>query len=63
MKPTTTKGIISHFEIEGLEYNPTPTYAFYKKYRSLINKMKKEVDVSLSPSNAAFCGFLMMVTG
>jgi hypothetical protein len=63
VKPTTTKGIISHFELEGLEYNATPTYAFYKKYRALINKMKKEVDPSLSPSNAAFCGFLMMVCG
>jgi hypothetical protein len=63
VKPTTTKGIINYFEVEGLEYNPTPTYAFYKKYRTLINKMKKEVDSSLSPSNAAFCGFLMMTTG
>lgn len=61
VKPTTTKGIIRHFEVEGLAYNPTPSYAFYRKYRSLINKMKKEVDASLSPSNAAFCGFLMMV--
>ena len=60
VKPTTTKGIIRHFEVEGLEYSPTPTYAFYKKYRSLINKMKKQVDASLSPSNAAFSGFLMM---
>lgn len=63
VKPTTTKGVISHFEVEGLEYNPTPTYAFYRKYRTLINKMKKEVDPSLSPSNAAFCGFLMMSIG
>lgn len=62
VKPTTAKGIISHFEVQGLEYNPTPTYAFYKKYRSLINKMKKEVDASLSKGNAAFCGFLMMST-
>ncbi len=60
VKPTTTKGIIGYFEVEGLEYNATPSYAFYKKYRTLINKMKKEVDPSLSPSNAAFCGFLMM---
>ena len=63
VKPTTTKGVISHFEVEGVAYHPTPTYAFYRKYRALINKMKKEVDPSLSPSNAAFCGFLMMSTG
>ncbi len=63
VKPTTAKGIIRYFELEGLEYDPTPTYAFYKKYRTLINRMKKEVDRSLSPSNAAFCGFLMMTMG
>jgi hypothetical protein len=62
VKPTTTKNVIRHFELEGLAYNPTPTYAFYKKYRALINRMKKEVDPSLWPSNAAFCGFLMMST-
>jgi len=60
VKPTTTKNTIAHFELEGLEYKPRPSYAFYKKYRSYINTMKREVDKSLSPSNAAFTGFLMM---
>jgi len=60
IKPTAAKGIIQHFEIDGLQYKPTPTYAFYKGYRAAINKMKKEVEASLSPDNAAFCGFLMM---
>ena len=60
VKPTTTKNVIEHFEIENLIYKPTPTYSFYTKYRSLINKMKAEFDSSLSPNDAAFTGFLMM---
>ena len=63
VKPTTAKNVISHFELPGLEYKPRPSYAFYKKYRKDINAMKKHVDKTLSPSNAAFSGFLMMVTG
>ncbi|MBI5074324.1 MAG: hypothetical protein HZB62_04050 [Nitrospirae bacterium] len=63
IKPTTVKNVIQYFEIEGLEYNPTPTYAFYRQYRSVINKMKKQVDKSLSPDNAHFSGFLMIVVG
>jgi hypothetical protein len=59
VKPTTTKNAIAFFELDDLEYKPKPTYAFYKKYKAYINKMKKEVDKSLSPSNAAFTGFLM----
>ncbi len=60
VKPTTAKGIIEYFELEGLKYSPSPTFAFYKAYREQINWIKKEVDVSLQPDNAAFCGFLMM---
>lgn len=60
IKPTTVKNVIEYFEIEGLKYKPTPTYVFYKKYREIINKMKEEVDKSLSPDNSAFSGFLMM---
>jgi hypothetical protein len=62
VKPTTVKNIIQQFELEDIVYKPEPTYAFYKKYRTYINKMKKEVSSSLSPSNAAFSGFLMMVS-
>jgi hypothetical protein len=43
-----------------LEYKPLPTWAFYLGYRDLINTAKQQVDSSLSPSNAAFSGFLMM---
>jgi len=59
IKPTTTKNVISHFELDDVEYKPRPTYAFYKKYRDHINEMKTKVDPTLSPSNAAFLGFLM----
>lgn len=62
IKPTTVKGVIKHFEIENLVYNAKPTYEFYSRYRDIINNMKKEVDVSLFPDNAAFSGFLMMST-
>lgn len=61
LKPTTVKGVINTFELEGLKYSPTPTYEFYVKYREAINEMKTKVDESLSPNNPAFSGFLMMV--
>lgn len=60
VKPTTAKGVIAHFEVDGLVYKPQPTWTFYKGYRALINKYKKKVDKRLSPSNAAFSVFLMM---
>jgi len=60
IKPTTTKGIIEHFELEGLKYSPKPTFEFYRAYREQINQMKAEAEASLQGDNAAFCGFLMM---
>lgn len=60
VKPTTAKGILRFFEIDDPVYHPTPSWDFYRKYRKLINDAKKVVDKSLSPSNAAFSGFLMM---
>jgi hypothetical protein len=60
VKPTTAKGILRFFEIDDPVYSPTPSWDFYRKYRKLMNDAKKEVDRSLSPSNAAFSGFLMM---
>lgn len=60
VKPTTAKGIIQYFEVPELEYKPRPSWAFYRGYRKLINDSKLQVDPSLSPSNAAFTGFLMM---
>ncbi len=60
IKPTTTKGVIKYFELEGVEYKPQPSYDFYKEYRRQINEMKKDMDESLRVDNAGFCGFLMM---
>jgi hypothetical protein len=60
IKPTTAKGVIEYFELEGLKYSPNPTFEFYRAYREQINQIKKEVDASLRVDNAAFCGFLMM---
>jgi len=60
VKPTTAKNVLKHFEIADPIYKPAPSWDFYKKYRTLINDAKKTVDKNLSPSNAAFSGFLMM---
>lgn len=60
VKPTTAKGVIEYFELKGLEYSPRPNWAFYKGFRDETDRMKHFVDPSLSPSNAAFLGFLMM---
>jgi hypothetical protein len=62
VKPTTTKNVIRQFELMDLEYRPRPSWAFYERYRSVIDEMKAAVDPSLSPNNAAFTGFLMMST-
>jgi hypothetical protein len=59
VKPTTTKGIIATFELDSLQYQPVPSWAFYDRYRAAINEMKTRVDPSLSPYNIAFTGFLM----
>jgi hypothetical protein len=60
VKPTTVKGIIEYFELKNLQYKPTPTWAFYDSYRSIIHEMKSKVDKSLSPSNVAFSWFLLL---
>lgn len=60
VKPTTAKGVIRFFEVDDLHYKPRPSWEFYRDYRALIHEMKAEVDPRLSPSNAAFSGFLMM---
>jgi hypothetical protein len=60
VKPTTAKKAILHFEMANLLYRPQPSWAFYEEFRHAINEMKTKVDPSLSPSSAAFTGFLMM---
>lgn len=59
VKPSTTKKIISNLELD-LVYKPTPTWEFYEAYREIINKLKTKASKTLSPNNAAFCGFMMM---
>jgi hypothetical protein len=60
VKPTTVKGVIQYFELNDLQYRPTPSWAFYDAYRSVFHDMKSRVDRSLSPTNPAFSGFLLM---
>lgn len=60
IKPTTAKDILAYFEVKNLVYNAKPTWNFYIAYQALINDMKTKVSSELSPSNAAFSGFLMM---
>jgi hypothetical protein len=61
VKPTTVKGIITYLEIDELHYRPTPSWEFYTVFRDRMNECKELVDPSLSPNNAAFTGFLMMI--
>ena len=60
VKPTTAKGVIKHFDLQGLEYKAKPSWEFYQEYRKQILAMSDFVDPSLKPNTAAFCGFLMM---
>jgi hypothetical protein len=60
VKPTTAKGVIEHFELEGLVYKPQPSWEFYSAYREQILNMREKVDSCLSPNTPAFSGFLMM---
>jgi len=60
VKPTTAKNVIKILELENLEYKPRPSWDFYKEFRRQIIEMRGMVDPCVSPSNAAFTGFLMM---
>ena len=60
VKPTTAKGILALLEVDDLHYESRPSWEFYKGYRRLVVEIKKRVNPSLSPSNAALTGFLMM---
>jgi len=39
-------------------YKPKPSFEFYESYTQALDKMKANVDKSLSEDNAAFTGFL-----
>lgn len=60
VKPTTAKGVIDYFELEGLVYKPQPSWDFYLDYRDAVLEMRALLAPSLAPNNAAFSGFLMM---
>ena len=60
VKPTTAKGILAFLEVDDLHYNATPSWEFYNGYRHLVTEIKKQDSPSLSPTNAALTGFLMM---
>ena len=60
VKPTTAKRILASLEVQGLRYNATPSWEFYKGYRDLLTEIRKRISPSLSPNNAALSGFLMM---
>ena len=60
VKPTTAKGVIKYFDLQGVEYKAKPSWAFYQEYRKQILVMSDFVDSGLKPNTAAFCGFLMM---
>ena len=60
IKPNTTKAVLNYFRAEDLIYKPRPGYAFYRDYSNMLDQLKDMTDPALSPSNAAFTGFLMM---
>lgn len=60
VKPTTTKNVIKQFDVADLIYHAKPSWDFYQRYREMILQAKQALHPSLSPSNAAFSGFLMM---
>jgi hypothetical protein len=59
VKPSTAKRIVKFLDVEDLHYSPRPDWAFYAGYRKLVLDIKKTVDPSLTPNNAATTGFLM----
>jgi hypothetical protein len=50
---------VKFLDVEELHYNPRPDWTFYVGYRKLVLDIKKTVDPSLTPNNAATTGFLM----
>lgn len=62
VKPTTAKLIIDKLELD-MRYDAKPTWAFYRQFRKTLGELKTQVSEDLSPSNAAFSGFLMVSLG
>ena len=51
IKPTTTKNVLTYFDIEEVVYKPRPSYEFYAKYKKILAQFKKEVNKKLSNDN------------
>ena len=60
VKPTTAKGIIRFLEVQDLEYQPMPSWEFYRGYVKLLDQVRRESVPTLAPNYAALTGFLMM---
>lgn len=60
VKPTTAKGILAFLEVDDLHYTAKPSWDFYRGFQRLLAEVRRQVSPSLSPSNAALSGFLMM---
>lgn len=60
IKPTTVKKIIKHLELDDITYASKPSYAFYTKYRTHLNEIKKHVDERLQVNNPAFSAIFML---
>ncbi|PKM94635.1 MAG: hypothetical protein CVU84_08950 [Firmicutes bacterium HGW-Firmicutes-1] len=60
VKPTTAKFIVQQFELKEIKYQSRPNFDFYQRFKEYIDEMKTLVSPTLSPSNPAFTGFLMM---
>jgi hypothetical protein len=60
VKPTTAKGIIRFLEVQDLEYQPMPSWEFYRGYVKLLDEIRRESVPTLAPNYAALTGFLMM---
>jgi hypothetical protein len=64
IKPTTVKGVIACFGLEGLRYTPVPNFAFYDAYRAVLIDMRAAMAGPLRDAVlAGFSGFLMMSAG
>lgn len=60
VKPSTARRIVAFLDVdENLRYHPRPDWRFYCGYRKLVLDIKRQVDSSLTPNNAATTGFLM----
>ncbi|QMS84499.1 hypothetical protein [Candidatus Xianfuyuplasma coldseepsis] len=61
VKPTTVKKVLSYLECTDITYSPKASFAFYQKYRDMINIVKAQCDPRLSRNNGAFQAVFMLL--